>query len=230
MGVIMIKPSICAVVGILAAGCGPALQAPDLSGPSGGRELRPARAGINVGSLYFAREAATDETSKPVNLEELCEVRLDTYGVTPVDVKQVDVDLSSQLDGTGTLSGIKNILVDLGLTGNLNDYYEYKLTNVVSRSITYQEAQNVFKARAFKGKCPDWRANISKNNWARYQILSIKTGDIVFQRKSDIGVGAEIKAKIAVAEPQLKAALSNKYNLAMSGRGVVIAVNPIIRE
>ncbi len=235
MGVAMIKQLAGLALAILAAGCSSSTS-PDISIPAGGRELlggrelRPARAGINVGSLYFAREVATDDSSKPVNLEELCEVTLANYGVTPADAVQVDIDLSSQLDGTAALSGIKNIFVDLGLSGNISDYYEYKLTNVVNRSISYQDAQNIFKGRAFKGKCPDWRANISRQKWARYQVLAIKTGDIIFQRKSDIGASADIKAKIAVAEPQLKAALSRKYNMAMSGRGVVVAVNQIIRE
>jgi hypothetical protein len=227
---VMIKQSICAMVGVLAAACSSSLPWIEPGSPAGGRELRPARAGINVGSLYFARERATDDISKPVNLERLCEVSLDKYSVTPVDAVQADMDLTSQVEGSAAASGIKNIFVNLGLSGNLGDYYEYKLTNVVDRSISYQEAQDVFKARAFKGKCPDWRAEISRNKWARYQILSIKTGDIVFQRKSDIGGSVDLKAKIAVAEPQLKAALSRKYNLAVSGRGVVIAVNPIIRE
>ena len=91
-------------------------------------------------------------------------------------------------------------------------------------------SENVFKARAFKSDCKDWRANISRENWARYQVLSIKTGDIVFQRKREIAGSADLKARIAAAEPQLKAALSRTYKLAVSGRGVVAAVNPIIRD
>lgn len=226
----MIRRSIGTVLGMLAAGCNPSLPPVDPGLLMGGRELRPARAGINVGSLYFAREAATNDASKPVNLERLCEVSLASYGIKPEPAVQTDIDLTNRIDGTGALSGIRNIFVDLGLSGNFNDYFEYKLTNVVDYSISYQEAQNVFKARAFKSDCKDWRANISRENWARYQVLSIKTGDIVFQRKREIAGSADLKARIAAAEPQLKAALSRTYKLAVSGRGVVVAVNPIIRD
>ncbi|CAN5187416.1 hypothetical protein BH10PSE8_BH10PSE8_18510 [soil metagenome] len=225
----MIRHSIWIAFGILAAGCAPPRPV-DFSGDTGGRELRPARAGINVGSLYFARETATNDASKPVNLERLCEVTLERQAILPVEVKQADLDLTYKIDATGAVSGIKNIFVNVGLTGNFNDHFEYKLTNVVDRSISYQEAETLFNDRAFRRDCSSWRSNISRENWARYQVLSIKTGDIVLQRKSGIGGSADIKAKIAVAEPALKAALSRQYNLAVSGRGMVIAVNPIIRE
>jgi hypothetical protein len=215
--------------GLLAAGCATSPQ-PDLAGGTGGRELRPARAGINVGSLYFAREKATEDRSRPVNLERLCEVDLARYAVLPVDARQSDVDLSFKLEASGAVSGIKNIFVNLGLSGNFSDHFEYKLTNVVDRSISYQEAETLFADRAFKRDCSHWRRNISRENWARYQVLSLKTGDIVLRQKTDSGVSADIKAKIAVAEPQLKAALSRSYNLAVSGQGMVIAVNPIIRD
>jgi hypothetical protein len=215
--------------GLLAAGCATSPQ-PDLPGGTGGRELRPARAGINVGSLYFAREKATEDRSRPVNLERLCEVSLERYAVLPVDARQSDVDLSFKLEASGAVSGIKNIFVNLGLSGSFSDHFEYKLTNVVDRSISYQEAQTLFDDRAFKRDCSHWRKNISRENWARYQILSIKTGDIVLRQKTETGVSADIKAKIAVAEPQLKVALSRSYNLAVSDQGMVVAVNPIIRE
>jgi hypothetical protein len=215
--------------GLLAAGCATSPQ-PDLPGGTGGRELRPARAGINVGSLYFAREKATEDRSRPVNLERLCEVSLERYAVLPVDARQSDVDLSFKLEASGAVSGIKNIFVNLGLSGNFSDHFEYKLTNVIDRSISYQEAQTLFDDRAFKRDCRHWRKNISRENWARYQILSIKTGDVVLRQKTETGVSADIKAKIAAAEPQLKVALSRSYNLAVSGQGMVVAVNPIIRE
>ncbi|PZN93175.1 MAG: hypothetical protein DCF30_22030 [Hyphomicrobiales bacterium] len=225
----MVRHSISIAFGLLAAGCVTS-PPPAISDNSGGRELRPARAGINVGSLYFAREQATDGLSRPVNLERLCEVNLARYAVLPVEARQSDVDLSYKLEASGAVSGIKNIFVNLGLNANFVDHFEYKLTNVMDRSISYQEAQTLFDDRAFKQDCSHWRRNISRENWARYQILSIKTGDIVLRRKSDSGASADIKAKIAVAEPQIKASLSRNYNLAVSGQGMVIAVNPIIRE
>lgn len=225
----MIRHFLSIACGLLAAGCATSPQT-DLPAGTGGRELRPARAGINVGSLYFAREQATEDRSRPVNLERLCEVNLERYAVLPVDAKQSDLDLSFKLEASGAVSGIKNIFVNIGLGGNFSDHFEYKLTNVVDRSISYQEAQTIFRDRGFRKDCSEWRSNISREKWARYQILSVKTGDIVLRQKTDSGVSADIKAKIAVAEPQLKAALSRSYNLAVSGQGMVIAVNPIIRE
>lgn len=225
----MIRHFLSIACGLLAAGC-TASARPDTSVYTGARELRPARAGINVGSLYFAREKATEDRSRPVNLERLCEVNLERHAVLPVDAKQSDLDLSYKLEASGAVTGIKNIFVAIGLSGNFSDHFEYKLTNVVDRSISYQEAETLFADRAFKRDCGHWRRNISRENWARYQILSLKTGDIVLRQKSDSSASADIKAKIAVAEPQLKAALSRGYNLAVSGQGMVIAVNPIIRE
>jgi len=225
----MIKHLFWTAFGLLTAGCAtpPSI---DTSLYSGGRELRPARAGIDVGSLYFAREAATNDWSKPVNLERLCEIRLDRRRIQPSEAPQADIDLSRKIEATGAVSGIRNIFVNAGLSANFSDHFEYKLTNVVDRSISYQEAQALFDDRAFRTDCSHWRDNISRENWARYQILSIKTGDIVLQRKSDSGASADVKAKIAVAEPQIKATLSRSYNLAVSGRGMVVAVSPIIRE
>jgi hypothetical protein len=225
----MIKHSIWMAFGALAAGC--ATPPPvDTSPYSGGRELRPVRAGINVGSLYFAREKATNDLSTPVDLVRLCEVRLDRLAIVPVEAAQADVDLSRSLEASGALSGIQNIFVNVGLSANFSDHFEYKLTNVVDRSITYQEAQNLFDNRAFRQDCRNWRDNISRQQWARYQILSIKTGDIVLQRKAGSGASADIAAKIAVAEPKLKLALARQYNLLVNGHGMVFAVNPIIRE
>lgn len=197
----------------------------------GGRILQPHKAGINVGSLYFAREAPTNDQSRPVNLERLCEINLEKYNVTPVyETETLDIDLASQLEATGALSGIKNYFVSLGLSGGFSDYYEYKLTNVRDRSITLDEAERIFNGRAFRSDCRYWRSNVSRANWARYQVLSLKTGDIALQQKSSANLSADVKAKISVAEPQLKAALKNEYKLAVSGKGLVISVSPIIRD
>ncbi|HEV7260891.1 MAG TPA: hypothetical protein VGN82_24130 [Bosea sp. (in: a-proteobacteria)] len=225
----MVRRVIWTIFGLLAAGCA-SPQPINTSPYSGGRELRPVRAGINVGSLYFARETATNDPSRPVNLERLCEIRLDRLGIQPVEVMQGDVDLSQNIEAAGALSGIRNIFVNVGLNANFSDHFEYKLINVVDRSISYQEAQTLFNDRAFRTDCSYWRTNISRENWARYQILSIKTGDIVLQRKAGSGGSADIEARIAVAEPKLRVALSRQYRLIVNGRGMVVAVNPIIRE
>lgn len=203
----------------------------DVPGSIGGRELRPATAGINVGSLYFAREEATNDLSRPVNLDRLCEVNLARYGVVPMeDVKVADIDLTGQLEVTGALSGIKNYFAEIGLSGSFGDYFEYKATNVRQKSITLTEAERVFESRAFRTDCKGWRAKISRENWARYQVLSVMTGDIVFQMRENAGLSTEIKAKIAVAEPALKASLKREQKLVLSGTGLVFAVSPIIRD
>lgn len=197
----------------------------------GGRELRPARAGIKVGSLYFARERATDDQSRPFNLEPLCEINLDRYGIVPqTDMAVADIDLSGRLEATGALTGIRNYFAEIGLSGSFSDYFEYKITNVRAQSITLDEAERVFESRAFRRDCKRWTGNITRWNWARYQVLSFKTGDIVFQRKSDAGLSAEVKAKIAVAEPRLKASLKREHALVLSGTNLVFAVSPFIRE
>lgn len=210
--------------------CG-ACTTPQLGDAIGGRELRPPRAGINVGSLYFAREKATDDQSRPFNLEPLCEINLARYGVVPSPDREVaDIDLSGKLEATGALSGIRNYFAELGLSGSFSDYFEYKATNVREQSITLEEAERIFESRAFRQDCKRWTGNITRWNWARYQVLSFKTGDIVFQQKGNAGLSADVKAKIAVAEPRLKASLKREYALVLNGTNLVFAVSPFIRE
>src|SRR6478735_8151527 len=97
----MVRLVICAALGLVVVGCVPkSPPAVEL----GGRELRPARAGINVGSLYFARETATNDLSRPADLLRLCEVRIENYPVQPVNARQVDIDLSSQVEASGGAS------------------------------------------------------------------------------------------------------------------------------
>lgn len=197
----------------------------------GGRELRPARAGIEVGALYFAREKATDDQSRPFNLEPLCGVKLASYGIVPqTDIAVADIDLSGKLEATGALDGIRNYFAEIGLSGSFSDYFEYKATNVRLQSIALEDAERIFESRAFRADCKRWTGNITRWNWARYQILSFKSGDIVFQRKSDAGLSADVKAKIAVAEPKLKASLRREHSLILSGTNLVFAVSPFIRD
>lgn len=220
-----------ALTGIVCAAC----AQPQLNekGVLSGRELRPQKAGINVGSLYFARETPTNDSSKPVNLEPLCEINLEKYGIiarTDADGERRDIDLSGQLEASGALSGIKNYLVTAGIGGGFSDYFEYKLTNVRDSSITWTQAQAIFNDRAFQNDCKYWRSNISREQWARYQVLSLTVGDIVFQQKNATNLSPDIQAKISVAEPALKASLKRDYKLLVSGKGLVVAVNQVIRD
>lgn len=215
----------------VAAICAACTVTPDPSPSFGGRELRPAKAGINVGSLYFARERATNDQNEPVNLERLCEINLARYDIQPMeDVRVADIDLTAQLEAAGALSGIKNYFVEIGLSGSFSDYFEYKATNVRERSITLSEAEKIFTSRAFDEDCKYWRSNVSRENWARYQVLSLKTGDIVFQQRNNASLGADVSGKIATVEPALKASLKRDFKLILSGSGLVFAVSPIVRE
>lgn len=204
---------------------------PQMSEALSGRELRPQKAGINVGSLYFAREAPTNDLSRPVNLERLCEINLAKYDIVSLqDTESRDIDLTRQLEATGALSGIKNYFVTLGLSGGFSDYFDYKLTNVRDKSITLTEAEKIFNDRAFQSDCKYWRANVSRERWARYQVLSLTTGDIVLQQKNAANLSADVQAKISVAEPALKASLKRDYKLIVTGKGLVVAVSPVIRD
>jgi hypothetical protein len=213
---------------VVAAGCtgndGP------LSTDIGGRELRPPRAGINVGSLYFVREAPTNDLSRPANLERLCDANLAVYNVAPVSAAVADIDLLRNLEASGYLNVVKSVLLNVGLAGNVSRYFEYKLVNVTQTDISLQDAQNIFDARAFRRDCTTWRGNIAGQNWAQYQVIAIKTGDIEFRRKTGFGLGADIAVKLEAVEPALKAAIKRETGANFSGKGVVAVFSPIPRN
>lgn len=195
-----------------------------------GRELRPPRASIQVGALYFAREPAGTSANTPVNLERLCDIAIEKYQVVPEKTEIADIDLSSSIEAAAAAEGIKNYFFDLGLSGKISDYFEYKLTNVTQVSITWVEAKKIFDNRAFQKDCAGWRANLGDDAFAKYQILSLRKGDIIFKQKDNVGLSADLSAKISVAEPKLKATLKRDHNLLMSGKGLVFSFSPIHRS
>ena len=201
-------------------------------GVTGERELRPPRAGIQVGSLYYVREAPTAALTQPANLERLCSVSLAAYGITPSEGQTVaDIDLLRKYDATGSLDGIKNDFFSLGLTGSFSDYFEYKLTNVKRTDISYDEAQKIYNNRAFRKDCTSWRGNINGNEWGIYQIQSVSVGDIVFSRKPlNFSFDANASAKISAFEPKIKATLKREAAAGFNGTGVVATFGPIIRN
>lgn len=210
------------------AACGQTSPAP---ADIGGRELRPPRAGIMVGSLYFVREKPTDDLSTPANLERLCDVNLEAYGVEvkgPLPV--ADIDLMSRLEADGSLSGVTAVVANVGLEGGLSQYFEYRLTNVTQTDISLDAAQKIYENRAFRSDCSLWRENISKENWAKYQITAIKEGDITFARKSTTVASADVSAKLDVVEPALKAELHRETGATFTGRGLVAVFNPVSRN
>jgi hypothetical protein len=220
-----IGAAILVLSGVGLAGC-----IPGVSGALGERELRPPRAGIQVGSLYYVRERPTNSLSRPANLERLCSINLDRYAVSPQAVQVVDIDLLRKLDVEGSLDGIKNEFFSLGLSGNLNNHYEYKLTNVKRVDISYVEAERIFQNRGTRQDCLNWRGNIASNGWGIYQIQSISIGDIQFSRKSSFGLSAEASAKIKSFEPRLKASIKRSTGVDFSGKGMVASFGPIVRN
>jgi hypothetical protein len=198
---------------------------------TGERELRPPRAGVSVGSLYFVREAPTVSLASPANLESLCDVKLATYGVAPSAADAVaDIDLQKNLELSGALSGIQTTLVNAGLSGSFGSYYDYKLTNAKRISISYNDAEKIYNARAFRNDCSTWRGNIGGQNWGIYQILSVTTGDIVFQRKSNLSDDGNLSVKLNSIEPAIKASIKRDAHMNYNGTGLVVTFGPIARN
>ncbi|HVZ50597.1 MAG TPA: hypothetical protein VG986_01425 [Pseudolabrys sp.] len=193
--------------------------------------MRPPRAGVQVGSLYFVRERPTAEITKPANLESLCDVNLAVYGVKASPGESVaDIDLQNNLDASGALSGIQTTLVKVGLSGSFSDYFTYKLTNAKRSYISYNDAEKIFNARAFRKDCASWRGNIAGQNWGIYQILSVTTGDIDFQRKNTGSLDADASVRLKAVEPAIKASIKNDAHMNYSGKGVVLTFGPIVRN
>lgn len=225
------KPIAAAFLALAVAACNYTSQTSPQPGDIGGRELRPPRAGILVGSLYYVREKPTDDLSKPANLESLCDVNLAAYGVqTKPPIKVADIDLMSRLETEGRLSGIAAMLVDIGLEGNVSNYFEYKLTNVTQTEISANDAEKVYENRAFQEDCAAWRRNISLLKWGRYQITAIKEGDISFARKSEVGTSGDVSVKLKAIEPALKAELRRETGATFTGKGLVAVFSPIQRN
>lgn len=224
-------PALAAV--LLLGGCVSTGMSAGISPVSWGeRELRPPRAGIQVGSLYYVRETPTADLSRPANLERLCSVALSKYGISAQEGQSVaDIDLLTKYDATGGLDGVKTSFFSLGFSGSLSDYFEYKLTNVKRTDISYDEAQRIFNDRAFRKDCTSWRGNIAGQNWGIYQIQSISVGDIVFTRKPlNFNLDANASAKLASIEPQLKASIKREAQTGFTGKGVVATFGPISRN
>ena len=197
----------------------------------GERELRPPRGGIEVGSLYYVRERPTNNVNQPANLERLCTINIARYGIVPKPPQPVsDIDLLSKLEVEGALSGLQTEIASAGLTGSLNSYFEYKLTNVTRTDIDYVDAEKIFKERATRDDCLNWRGNIERYNWAIYQVQSISVGDISFSRKREFGLSGNATAKLGVVEPKLKASIKNTTGAQFGGRGLVVTFTPIRRN
>ena len=194
------------------------------------REIRPPQQNVHVGSLYYAREAVTPDFSQPVAIEPLCFTSLEKHGVELQAPNPVaDFDLLGSLQASGGLSGIQTSLLKAGLSANLNDYYELKLTNVVKSSITHSDAQTVFTALRDTPKCNGWINNVDPL-FAVYQVESAYSGDLVFSRKQTSGLDANATLTLKALQPKIEAALKNELRAGLSGKAMVFAIVPLPRN
>lgn len=206
---------------------GGGLESPTLEG----RELRPAKSNIWPGSLYYVREEPTTSIESSANLQDLCYFPLDEISRSQLTLKELpDFDILSELAVAGELSGIEIEAVKAGLKGDLSNYYSYKLTNAKEISLPLVDAQNLFESRAYRDKCQGWRKNIINEGWAAYQVLSVTIGDLEFARKGGGSFNAEVSASIANFEPKIKGELKRSFANVLSGRNVVIAFQPLLRQ
>jgi len=194
------------------------------------REIRPPQQVINVGSLYYAREAVTADFSQPVAIEPLCFTSLEKHGVVLQPPNGVaDFNLLNSMQASGGLSGIQTTLVKAGLSANLNDYYELKLTNVVKSSITHSDAETVFDALKGTEQCRKWFKNVDPL-FAIYQVESAYSGDIVFARKQTSGLDANATLTLKALQPKIEIALKNELGAGLSGKAMVFAIVPLPRN
>ncbi|WP_454917590.1 hypothetical protein [Xanthobacter sediminis] len=211
---------------LLTAGCatnrGPAL---------GARELVPPQRGIYVGSLYYVSERPTSGLETPTYLESLCDLRPDltAFGVAnPIPEQVADINLLYDTRLQGALSGLSMKLLSLGLSGNVSDYYEYKLTNVTKYTISESAAQTVFERLAAERRC---NASLQRHaGEGIYQVKATYVGDLIFQKKQGAGLDGTAAAKIGQIEPTLKATFAQTLNLGFSGKGLVFSFVPIVRN
>lgn len=211
---------------VLAACSGRSPSASDI----GGRELRPPKSGIQIGSLYYVREEQSQSLDEPANLVKLCMFDLSNAGVSLGAPQNVaDIDLLGKLDASGELDAIKLDLVSAGVSGGLTDNFSYKLTNAKELSLSLVEADRIFESQAFRKSCSGWRKSINNKGFAAYQIQSIIFGDLAFGYSREIAGNAEAKASLRVWEPKLEAAIKRLYGGSYEGKGLVVSFQPINR-
>ncbi|MCG5236827.1 hypothetical protein [Xanthobacter oligotrophicus] len=197
----------------------------------GARELVPPQRGIYVGSLYYAQEPPTTHLEVPTALELLCDAQPDLtiFGVAnPQPEIVADINLLYDTRLQASLSGIQTKLISVGLSGNVSDYYEYKLTKVTKYTISESAAQTVFEGMSQKRAC--YRALQRQAAFGIYQVKATYVGDIVFQRKQAIGADGSVALKLNQVEPAIKATFSQTLNLGFSGQGLVFSFVPIVRN
>lgn len=216
---------------LILVGCGQPDQQFETDTVLSGRELKPAKSDIRLGSLYYVKEAPVRDAEQPADLQDLCIFPLDDDRSLSVTKKRIgDLNLLRDLKADGKLSGIEFRLAKLGLQGDVGRYYSYTLKNAREISLPLVDAQNLFDSKAFLDKCSGWRANIAAQGWAAYQILSYIEGDLVLERESGGRANAEASLKLAEIEPELRAELEREIGSKYEGKALVMSFNPILRN
>jgi len=222
------------LISVMLSGCNP--TSVTLGGELGVRELRPPKQGINVGALYYVRENSDLNTPEierdPAKLEKLCEFDISRAGIAldTVGDEVSDVDILQKYLAQGQLSASSQLAASLGVSGKLDRYFSFVLTNAREVSISSVDADNIFSSQAFLEKCRGWRANIENNNWSAYQITAITIGDLVFSRNAVRNLDATLEANLRQVEASIQLELSTTLRTKFSGSGLVVGFNSIVRQ
>jgi len=198
--------------------------------PFGARALVPPESGIRTAALYTAPERPGFNRTGPVSLRLMCNVPdslMQTISYQP-ESTVADIDLMSSFAASGSVSGIRASVLSADLQGSFSDYFELKLTNVVKRSISDEEARAVFSRFMARSGC---QGAYAADRYSRtiYQVLAVYVGDVQFGVKRDGLFSADLALKLKALEPKAKAELKRVYNVSFSGRQMVGAVETVAR-
>lgn len=198
---------------------------------SGAREIEPPRKGIYVGGLYYSAGAAKATGSKPVNLVDVCSVSptLEEFGVKapePFETAEVDILVSRKFAPTIKALNIK--LAELGLSGTISDYYEYKITNVIFYSIPATAARKVYTALMRNPECRSEFEILAHDN-AVFQVQGAYVGDVVFNRRADINLSPTLAVKLNAFTPVIQATFQREYQAVFRGKGLIFAFIPRVK-
>jgi len=198
--------------------------------PFGARAVSPPETGIRAAYLYTSYDRAGSNGQGPVSIALLCDMPASLLkGISYQDESTVaDIDLLSTFSVSGGVSGLKLSVVSAELQGSLSDYYELKLTRVVKRYVSQEQANAVFSQLVSRRGCA--AAYMSERSArAVYQIRAVYLGDVHFGVKRDAGFSADLAIKLKALEPKIKAQLKRAYNLSFDGKQMVGAVETIPR-
>lgn len=198
--------------------------------PFGARAVSPPETGIQAAYLYTSYERPGSNYQGPLSISLLCDVSASLLkNISYQDESAVaDIDLLSTFSVSGGVSGIKLSVVSAELQGSLSDYYELKLTRVVKRYVSQEEANAVFNRLVSRPSCGNTYV-AQRRGFAVYQVRAIYVGDVHFGVKRDAGFSADLAIKLKALEPKIKAQLKRGYNLSFDGKQMVGAVETIPR-